>query len=188
MTDIYTTGYTLEEGAHKYRKEHQIGLTLLGQALQQSRNITLSEEEIAARYTYGKHGKPYLRGYEELHFNISHCDGWVACVLADVPVGIDVERVGAVPPRVIPKILTEQERAYLSRYQGQERKYADVFYRFWTLKESYLKWCGDGFYSDPRQVEFFFEEGTAKIRCSNPKVTCYQMHPDGDCVLSVCYG
>ena len=38
-------------------------------------------------------GKPYLIGQSGLHFSISHSDEVVMCVVADHPVGCDVEKV-----------------------------------------------------------------------------------------------
>lgn len=189
MIAVYEMRYTLKKGEHKYKKEHHIGLTLLQYALRRSKKISMSVEEVQACYTCGECGKPYLKGHENIHFNISHCDGWVVCALSDRPVGIDVEKVGTTSPRMAQKMLTEKEQEYLRQYEGRAFDYAAVFYRFWTLKESYLKWCGRGFFTDPRQVEFSFVEGgkETKIHCSDPDITCRQKSLDADCIMSVCY-
>lgn len=189
MIVVYNARYTLEADEHKYKKEHYIGLVLLQYALQRRKHISMCVEEIQNLYTYGPCGKPYLKGYENFHFNMSHCDGWVACVIADDPIGIDVERVGSVSSGMIQKMLTEKEQKYLNQYKEQTSEYGAVFYRFWTLKESYLKWCGKGFLKDPRQVEFSFieEENENKILCSDHKITCRQMSLDTDCLMSICY-
>lgn len=45
-----------------------------------------------------------------------------------------------------------------------------IFFIDFGLKESYLKWCGQGFYKDPRMVEFeIFEDD---VRCLTDDVYC----------------
>lgn len=47
-------------------------------------NVVLSE---------GSCGKPYLSNYPFVHFNLSHCDKGVACMISDSAVGIDITSV-----------------------------------------------------------------------------------------------
>ena len=42
-------------------------------------------------FEYGEHGKPYIVGHPDIHFNISHCKEAVLCVTSPRPVGVDVE-------------------------------------------------------------------------------------------------
>ena len=44
-------------------------------------------------FIYGEHGKPFIEGHPEIHFNLSHCREAVVCALSDHQVGIDVEAV-----------------------------------------------------------------------------------------------
>ena len=39
-----------------------------------------------------EHGKPYSKAFPDLYFNISHSDTACACIIAEAPAGIDVER------------------------------------------------------------------------------------------------
>ena len=48
-------------------------------------------EALAASLEKGPYGKPYLTGYPEIHFNISHSGGWAVCALASMPCGVDGE-------------------------------------------------------------------------------------------------
>ena len=43
--------------------------------------------------SFEKYGKPYFLNYPKIHFNISHCDKAVTCILSKRPVGIDVESI-----------------------------------------------------------------------------------------------
>ena len=40
-------------------------------------------------FDYGEHGKPFIMGHPEIHFNLSHCREAAICIIAEHPVGID---------------------------------------------------------------------------------------------------
>lgn len=91
-------------------------------------------------YVRGPHGKPALPGGP--YFNLSHSGGRVLLVVSDAPCGCDIERH-----------LPGRDVAALARRWFHPDAYADfvrlgatpaVFYRLWTLGESYVKGVGDG--------------------------------------------
>jgi len=43
------------------------------------------------RLGYGDYGKPYLMDWPEIHFSISHCKKGCGVMVADHPVGMDLE-------------------------------------------------------------------------------------------------
>ncbi len=47
------------------------------------------------RIVWGKnhYGKPYLNGYPNYYFNISHSGEFVVCAISNNPVGIDIEQI-----------------------------------------------------------------------------------------------
>lgn len=125
----------------------------------------------------GPFGKPalatvHLRPW--LHFNISHARGLVACVIAVVPVGVDVEASDGEPFPAVAERFAPGERAMLAKAAGDE--YRSIFFRLWTLKEAYLKATGEGlsgrldlpsFQLDPLRVTLWpSENGSAEP--SNP--------------------
>ena len=77
-------------------------------------------------------GKPFFPG--DRFFNLSHSGELAVIALADVPVGVDVQRVGPVSEALRRRVLTEAE---LSR---EDRD----FFFFWTRKEAALKCLGVG--------------------------------------------
>ncbi len=77
-------------------------------------------------------GKPFFAGKEDVFFSISHSGGYAACVIGDIPCGIDIEREREVPLRV-------SER-YLGGKSGKEAL------RLWTMRESFGKIDGQGFF------------------------------------------
>lgn len=83
------------------------------------------------------------RGPGGPHFSLSHCAGITLIGVADVLVGVDVERLPA--RRTVELCLARlhpRERAELLRVRRAERPLE--FCRLWTRKEAYLKALGTG--------------------------------------------
>lgn len=183
---IYITGYQPEQGKMKHRQEHQKGLSLLCYGLRMQYNLPFSMEEIEAELEKGEHGKPYFRHFPQIHFNISHSQGIAACAISDYEVGIDVEKIAPLRASVARRILAEKELEFLQTFDkaGQE----EMFCRFWTLKESYLKLDGSGLTRDLREVAFIMEKDGDewKSNCSDNTVGCYQQKIKEDYIWSVC--
>lgn len=176
MIYIIYTHYDLKLNEHKYNKEHQLGLSLLKYALKNKYQINTS-----LHFVYNANGKPSLKDYDHIHFNISHCDHYVAVALSDHPIGIDIEHVGISNPTMRKKVLTSKELEYCQNSSSIE----DTFYKYWTLKESYLKWCGKGFSLDPKTISFKLEDDI--ITSSDPFVHHYQRYIDNECILALTY-
>ena len=87
----------------------------------------------------GEHGKPMIDGLE---FSLSHSGNLVLCAVSDEPVGCDVEEIRKAPKGVAERCFSESEQAYLSCFSGEE--YDKVFFKLWTMKESYVKMTGEG--------------------------------------------
>lgn len=85
-------------------------------------------------------GKPFLPERPDIHFNLSHTRGVVACVVDQKPVGIDVERIRPYNDSLARHVLSNDE---YNQLQTQTEK--DVaFVKMWTQKESLLKLTGEG--------------------------------------------
>ena len=85
-----------EAKGEKGRLETRAGRVLLAHALKKLYGLSVPDgEEGAAQLermlTKGENGKPYLHGYPEIHFNISHSGAYAVCALAGIPVGIDIQ-------------------------------------------------------------------------------------------------
>lgn len=187
MLTLYLTTYEFQEGEKKYQKEHRKGLQLLAQGLRELFALSLTEEMLAEEIQKEQHGKPFLKNHPDIHFNISHCEGLVVCAFSDAPVGVDVERIAEFKDSIVRKVLTKEEQEFLALYKEKE-EYNELFFRFWTLKESWLKQDGSGFFRSPQEISFALEsnEQTFKVRSSDPKFFFHQCKVKGDCILSVC--
>lgn len=98
----------------------------------------LRDAGCAAPLTTGPNGKPEAPG---VYFNLSHGGRYVLGVLAQAPVGCDVEEMGPAPLKTADRFFYRGEKDYLA--QSGDPDFA--FWQLWTLKESYMKMTGEGF-------------------------------------------
>ncbi len=184
---IYATTYHLENEENKHQKEHQAGLNLLRYGLKEVYHLPFSKEDFTEELGKGEHGKPYLKRFPQICFNISHSNGIAVCAISQSEVGIDVERIGTFRSAVARRVLTEKEIEFLETLAEHER--GEMFYRFWTLKESYLKLDGSGLARDPREIEFQMGKQADKwlAFCEDPRVWCCQKKLTEDCMMAVCW-
>jgi 4'-phosphopantetheinyl transferase len=85
-----------------------------------------------------------LGGVARCHVSLAHSGAWVACAVADAPVGIDVEASGR--NRDFAGLMqlagTSAEQAlWAGQPPGSQ---AAFFYRLWTVKEAWIKRAGGG--------------------------------------------
>ncbi|MFD0673401.1 4'-phosphopantetheinyl transferase family protein [Cohnella sp. GCM10027633] len=101
-------------------------------------------------------GKPYIKEATDFHFNLSHSGEWVACIVHDRPVGIDVEQIVPIDMNAIAsRYYADRERELLLRLPEEERLRG--FYEVWTCKESYMKAEGLGLSLPPRDFQVDIE-------------------------------
>lgn len=108
----------------------------------------LGVEPSSLAFGEGPHGKPLLDAPEagrSIRFSLSHSGGMaLVAVSLGREVGVDVERVR---PRedldgFAARYFSPHEREALARIPSDDR--LRTFFETWTLKEAYLKACGDG--------------------------------------------
>lgn len=98
----------------------------------------LSGDLVAA----GENGKLYLPGVDDFFFSLSHSGEYAACVVSDVPVGVDIQQKRETKANIARRFFQCQEA---SRIESEPKeKQAEMFFRYWTGKESYLKLKGQG--------------------------------------------
>jgi 4'-phosphopantetheinyl transferase len=113
-------------------------------------------------FTRTENGKPFINNLSlpNYNFNVSHHGEWIVFIGGlHFPVGIDVMRYDD-PPRGKTAFLnsftrhfTEEEWLYIRRKPEDELQ---EFYRFWALKESYVKALGVGIGFNLLRVSFTF--------------------------------
>jgi 4'-phosphopantetheinyl transferase len=108
-------------------------------------------------------GKPELHD-SDVHFNISHSGEWVICVVDKKEIGVDVEGYRSVDGAIADRFFSEKEKKLIDEC-GKADSRSGVFFRIWTLKESYVKAIGKGLtcpldsfsclpYDGGRRIEF----------------------------------
>ena len=101
------------------------------------------------------HGKPVLKDSKQ-------------------PVGIDIERIRAYQPNVARRVCSDAEQKLLEQCEDPAR----LFYRLWTLKESYVKLTGTGISVPLSQITFsFLADGRVE---SNQNRVQFASFPFGD--------
>jgi 4'-phosphopantetheinyl transferase len=103
------------------------------------------------------YGKPFLIG-GDMVFNISHTKGLIVLALSDQSrsIGLDIEHIDKDidVEAVMPVVFEDQEVAAVLDLPKEEQK--SRFFEIWTLKESYIKVIGKGFYLSPKSFSFDF--------------------------------
>ena len=121
-------------------------------------------------FGYGEHGKPYILGHPDIHFNLSHCREAVVCALSDQPVGIDVESVREYSESLLQYTMNADEVMRISQAERPELE----FIRLWTMKEAVLKLTGEGITNDLKDI------------LKRPSRLTTVVSPEGRYVYSVC--
>ncbi|SER13645.1 4'-phosphopantetheinyl transferase superfamily protein [Lachnospiraceae bacterium NE2001] len=81
-------------------------------------------------------------GTEPQYFNITHSGDYVAVIVGDAPVGIDIEHKDDKRFKVTDRMFTESEMSYIHSADEEEGqcRFRDV----WSMKEAFLKCIGIG--------------------------------------------
>lgn len=110
-----------------------------------------------------KKGKPYSIDNPDLRFNISNSEGKILyCFSYDEELGIDLEKIRPLPDLedLINRNFTSYEKRYLTKVKDEK---ANRFFKFWTIKEAYLKAIGVGMRLTPDKLEFSADNGNFKL-------------------------
>jgi 4'-phosphopantetheinyl transferase len=120
------------------------------------------------RFRITAHGKPELDPPRDLHFNLTNCNGLVACAVAGCRVGVDAEPLSRAPAilDLAPRFLAEGEREALSQLDAPKR--TDRAISLWTLKEAYVKARGLGLALPLRSFSFAFHAGRVTLAMAPP--------------------
>ncbi|MFI3212629.1 MAG: 4'-phosphopantetheinyl transferase superfamily protein [Eubacteriales bacterium] len=103
---------------------------------------------------YEEYGKPYMIHEDEFFYNISHSGEYVVCAVGNTPIGVDIQEWKAVKENVAKRFFSKEEIKQLNCCKPEQ--WESLFYRYWTAKESYIKFTGLGMKQrlDSFQVEF----------------------------------
>lgn len=100
----------------------------------------------------GEHGKPFLSSGTPglpIHFNLSHSRKQIALIFGNSPVGIDIQALKSSEniPALVKRYFHPDE---FSLFSGLEKeKQEELFYRYWSIREAFLKGLGTGLTLSP---------------------------------------
>lgn len=124
--------------ARKEKRIQSYGASLLLQRILHEHGKSLED------IFYGAHGKPLT---DDLFFSISHSGNRVMCVVSSQMVGCDIEKINEGEnlehrlEKIAKRFFSKREVQELEDAQEERKK---MFYRIWTMKESYVKMTGEG--------------------------------------------
>jgi len=171
---IYITKYKTLPKEH----QHLAGVKLLSIGLKIEENIDYFKESIIV----SRLGKPRLKNCPTVNYSVSHCKNYIACVISKgYKVGIDVEDVKDFSPNAAKKVCTKKEldKIYLSESPNTE------FFKYWTLKESFVKAIGQGIFYKMKNIEF--EEINKSNITSNQENYNFTLFMEDEYITAVCY-
>lgn len=142
-------------------------LQLLASELLSKKALSLVFGIEAPEFFKNEYGKPYVSGYENCFFNISHSGNRVICAVSDTECGVDIEKteVPAQMDMIASKFFSIYERNAILLSSNP----VDAFTRLWTLREAYVKMRGKGFDIPLASLSCVFPHGKAHI-CENGKI------------------
>ena len=92
---------------------------------------------------YVQNQKPCLKN-SNIRFNLSHSGNMVFCAVSDKDVGCDVEQITDIDMQIAARFFFHEEYEAISACPDSTSR-NDLFFRYWTLKESFMKVTGLGF-------------------------------------------
>lgn len=129
-----------------------------------------------------KYGKPFFKDFPYIHYNVSHCDGFIVCCISKNPIGVDVENVREYPDKVLHRVFSNSEKEVVDASISKDL----IFFQFWTLKEAYIKAIGKGLSFRIDKLSFEIREA-GEITCNQNEGYFKQfLIHDGKYVVSVC--
>lgn len=91
---------------------------------------------------YNENNKPYIKD-SNIYFNISHSGDYVAIIMSDVEVGIDIQKIKELKLNIAKRFFHENEYQRIID-EKDVNKQTELFYIYWTMKEAYTKAIGKG--------------------------------------------
>lgn len=144
---------------HEYLVTRVLVRTVLGRAL--------GVPPQTLQFTTNEWGRPALWPPAPLHFNVSHTDGLVVCLVSSNPeMGVDTEQLARAPDllALANTVFAPRELHDLAALLASEQAHRAVV--LWTLKESYIKARGMGLALPLDGFAFRFEADRVRLEVS----------------------
>jgi 4'-phosphopantetheinyl transferase len=166
--------------SYQFEKDKKLSLgasILLDQMLKKH---DLREKDMI--YGFTQYGKPYLKGYEKIHFNLSHSEKMCILVESDKEVGCDIERIQKDDVDIVNRCFSEEEKRNLEKSSDKDR----LFTQIWTAKEAFLKCIGTGLSEKMKDITITHNENIRVKQSVNQKLYSFHSAKIEDYVLTIC--
>lgn len=131
--------------------------------------------------------KPFYKEHPEIHFSLSHSGTMAMCAISDRPIGCDVEHQRQRDFDIAKRFFAKEEYA-LIKSQPTEQEQTSMFFRIWTLKESFIKCIGTGLSTPLNEFSIIPEQEkiTLNQNISNSEYSFVELNLDDGYKYSVC--
>ncbi len=103
-----------------------------------SEDFSLKKKDVIFSVTQS--GKPYCKSHRRIYFSLSHSGDFLALVISDKDVGIDIEKIREAKENLVNRVCCENEKKEIFSDENPDLKFTEI----WTRKEAYLKALGTG--------------------------------------------
>lgn len=129
--------------------------------------------------SYNEYGKPYLNN-KDIYFNISHSGDYVLCAISNNEVGCDIEKHRDIDINVAKRFFN------INEYENV-LKDNNLFFKYWTLKESFIKNIGKGLRQKLNSFEIVLDNKISiKQNINNNEYYLYSYDDIDDYTYSIC--
>jgi 4'-phosphopantetheinyl transferase len=131
--------------------------------------------------TMNRHGKPCLREFAGIYFNVTHSAGLAAIAFTAVgEVGIDIEalRTDVDAMEIASANFTSKEASLITKARSKQEQ-VEIFLRIWTRKEAVLKAAGRGILHGLNTVDVSghaVSEVKLAGSCGDNADSCWRVH------------
>ena len=109
----------------------------------------------------GEHGKPLVESRFSVWYNLSHSGDYIVAAFSHLEVGIDIEQKRKARMEVARRFFHPAEIQCLQNLAGDAQD--ELFFRYWSVKESFLKYTGSGLSSPLSGFEVRFVDHRPRI-------------------------
>ncbi|HFQ8588123.1 TPA: 4'-phosphopantetheinyl transferase superfamily protein [Clostridioides difficile] len=131
-------------------------------------------------WNYTNYKKPYIKNKMGIKFNISHTKGAIAIALSINDVGVDIE--------YMEKNFNYKDIVNYSFNKNEKINTVIDFYKYWVVKEAYLKYKGIGLIQDLRSIEIIEITNNRGILKDKNKTKTFEIKEiNNDYSVAICF-
>lgn len=144
----------------------------------------LCQKDVTLEYV--ANGKAVVQGRPEIHFNLSHSGHFAAGACGSCPVGIDIETARRLDMNIARRFFHKNEYACLEAAADEDAQ-REMFFRFWVLKESFMKVTGLGMKLALNEFEIrLMDNGVQVLHCVDGLQYYFKEFAVEDSHMAVC--